>query len=110
MDLSFETRVEEPWTILSIRGELDLQTSTRLQEELKSATDGGAWLALDLSGVSFMDSSSLGVLVGCLKRVREDGGEMALVGLRGSPRKVIELTGLDSVFRIAPDVPSLFTA
>ena len=58
--------------------------------------------ALDLTNVGFMDSSSLGTLVTCLKRVRERDGQLVLVGVTGSPMKVFTLTGLDRVFDIVP--------
>ena len=55
-------------------------------------------IALDLSEVPFMDSSSLGVMVGGLKRARERGGDLTLMSLQASPAKVMALTGLDGVF------------
>lgn len=108
MELTFETSTHEGWTVLTVHGELDLHTSPSLRDALSRSIDGGTgWLALDLADVPFMDSSSLGVLVGALKRLREKGGEMALVGVQGSPSKVVTLTGLDAVFRVVPDLASL---
>jgi anti-anti-sigma factor len=54
-----------------------------------------------------MDSSSLGVLVATLERARERDGELRLVGVQGSPAKVIALTGLDSAFTIEASVDDL---
>ena len=54
-----------------------------------------------------MDSSSLGVLVAYLKRARERGGDLMLVGVQGSPAKVISLTGLDAVFRMEDSLADL---
>jgi anti-anti-sigma factor len=54
-----------------------------------------------------MDSSSLGSLVTCLKRVRERDGEMVLIGVSGSPMKVLFLTGLDRVFDLVPSESDL---
>jgi anti-sigma B factor antagonist len=108
MELTFDTGTHGGWTVLSVHGELDLHTSPSLRDALgRSIDDGAGWLALDLSDVPFMDSSSLGVLVGALKRLREKGGEMALVGVQGSPSKVVSLTGLDSVFRVVTTVDAL---
>ena len=106
MELTFETRTHDGWTILSVAGELDLHTSPQLQRALSGAFDDGAsHVALDLASVPFMDSSSLGVIVGGSKLARERGGELALMSLQPSPAKVIALTGLESVVRIvgAPD-------
>jgi anti-anti-sigma factor len=54
-----------------------------------------------------MDSSSLGVLVATLERAREHNGELRLVGVQGSPAKVIALTGLDSAFTIDGSIDDL---
>lgn len=101
MEPSFETSTSGSWTVISVNGELDLSTS----EALKSALDDGfgdttPQIAVDLTDVTFMDSSSLGVLIAYMKRARERGGDVRLVGIQGSPAKVIALTGLDAAFQI----------
>ena len=62
-----------------------------------ATVDGGrSRLIIDLDAVPFMDSSGLGAIVACLKRVRESGGDLALVTRGGSPPdKLLSLTGLD---------------
>lgn len=104
MDLTFGTSLYDGWTILAVTGELDLHTSPQLKRALSDVIgEGPTHVALDLSGVPFMDSSCLGVLVGGLKRARENGGELALLSLQPSPAKVMALTGLDGVFRVVDD-------
>ena len=56
--------------------------------------------------VDFIDSSGLGVLVGFLKRVRKQNGQVALINLNSSARKLFELTQLDKVFSIQDDIDS----
>jgi anti-sigma B factor antagonist len=105
MDLVLENRVAGPWSVVRVAGELDLHTSPQLRDHVLSMIgDEPIHLALDLSQVGFMDSSSLGMLVTVLKRVRERDGDLRLVGVTGSPMKVFALTGLDRVFEIA-DTP-----
>jgi anti-sigma B factor antagonist len=61
--------------------------------------DGGASsVVVDLTDTSFVDSTSLGVLLGGLKRQREDGGEMRIVVARPEIRRIFEITLLDQVF------------
>jgi anti-sigma B factor antagonist len=106
MDLQLENRDSGRWTVIRVNGELDLHTSPQLREHVLGLVDDPpVRIALDLSGVGFMDSSSLGTLVTCLKRVRERDGRLVLVGVTGSPMKVFTLTGLDRVFDIvsSPD-------
>ncbi len=108
MELSLETAARDDWLVMTIGGELDLYTVTPLKEALSAAiAKGSSRIALDLSGVGFMDSSSLGVLVVALKRARERGGTIALVGVEGSPAKVLALTGLDSAFELLPSLDAL---
>ena len=108
MDVIVGTRTEGPWTVVEVAGELDLHTSPPLREHLLELIQGGAGhLALDLTKVDFMDSSSLGSLVTCLKRIRERDGKLVLVGVGGTPMKVLTLTGLDRVFDIVGSTTEL---
>ena len=109
MEPTFETRMNGSWTVVNVRGELDLSTSAALRAAVDGAAPGDQVprVAVDLTGVTFMDSSSLGVLVACLKELSDRGGEMRLVGVSGSPAKVIALTGLDAAFTIDASVDDL---
>ncbi len=92
--------IEHP--VVSVRGEIDVATSPRLRTELSALIGrGAAEITLDFSGVSFVDSSGLGVLVGALKRLRDtesgDGsGALRIVGVQDAVRKVFEITGLQT--------------
>ncbi len=108
MELSLETTARNDWVVMTVEGELDLYSVTPLKEALSAAiAEGSSRIAVDLSGVGFMDSSSLGVLVVALKRARERDGTIALVGVHGSPAKVLTLTGLDSTFELLPSIEGL---
>jgi anti-sigma B factor antagonist len=108
-DLTFENETVGVWSVLSVAGELDMHTSPALQERLEALTLGEApKVALELSDVPFMDSSSLGILVVQHKRLLERGGTLALVGVAGSPQKVLTITGIDRVIPVydqASDLP-----
>lgn len=105
VDLQIDVRTDGEWRVLDVRGEVDLYTSPQLREAIDREVSGGTPKVLvDLTGVSFMDSSGLGVLVGSLKRSRERGGELALVCTEGSVLKVLTITGLDRVFPIHASV------
>jgi anti-sigma B factor antagonist len=92
-------------TVLTVAGEVDLYTAPRLKERLSELTGSGrSRLAVDLQGVEFMDSTGLGVLIGALKRCKEAGGTLALVGPREPVVKVLAITGLDKVFSIGDTV------
>ncbi len=108
MDLTFEDATVGAWKILSVAGELDMHTSPALQERLDALSVGDSpKVAVDLSAVPFMDSSSLGILVSNFKRLQERGGDLAIVGVAGSPQKVLSITGIDRVIPIFDDATDL---
>ncbi len=104
MEVVQGTRTQGRWTVVEVAGELDLHTSPALRDHVFGLIEGGTgYLALDMTKVDFMDSSSLGSLVACLKRLRERDGRLVLIGVSGSPKKVLGLTGLDRVFEQVDD-------
>jgi anti-sigma B factor antagonist len=88
--------------VVVVRGELDVATSPQLRNQLHSLIARGARdITLEFGGVSFVDSSGLGVLVGTYKRLREEGDRsMRIVGAQPSVRKVFEITGLEAALLV----------
>ena len=86
--------------VVQVRGELDLSTAPRLEEQLVSLADAGVLdVTVDLADLDFIDSSGLQALVAGLKRLRARGGDLGLRSPRPSTLKVLEITGLTRVFR-----------
>lgn len=84
-----------------LTGEVDVYSAPVLKERLLEQMQNGCVdLILDLNGVSFIDSSGLGVLVGTLRRVRENSGTLRIVCGRDNVLKVFSITGLDKVFPV----------
>lgn len=105
MDLSVDTSRVGDWSVLRVGGEIDLATAPTLREHLVSVIDGGDHrVIIDLGGVDFIDSTGLGALIGGLKRVRGLDGDLRLVCSEPRILKVFDITGLDKVFDIRPDV------
>jgi anti-sigma B factor antagonist len=88
--------------VVSPAGELDAFTAPELRSELHGllADVSAKRLVVDLTAVTFLDSSALGVLVGALRRLRERGGELHVVQPRPTVRRIFELTALDAVFTL----------
>jgi anti-sigma B factor antagonist len=87
-------------------GEIDLYTAPRLHSELAAVIANAAPQArvvVDLSGVEFCDSTGMNVLLSCLRQARERGGELELAAPRSAVKKILQVTGLDSVFTIGTD-------
>jgi anti-sigma B factor antagonist len=94
-----------PYTVLSVKGEIDVYTAPRLREKLvELVSEGHRKVVVDLEAVDFLDSTGLGVLVGGLKRLRSHGGDLMLVSTQARILKVFEITGLTAVFRISSSV------
>lgn len=105
VELRLDSREESDWTILGVVGEVDLSNAPFLRTRIEELVHLGAQrLVVDLRGVGFMDSSGLSVLVACMKRMREAGGELAVACPNGSILKVFTVTGLDRLFTIRPSV------
>jgi anti-sigma B factor antagonist len=88
-------------TIVVLIGEVDLSTSGRLRETLIAISNSGEnRVVVDMSNVTFMDSTGLSALVGPLKRFRTMKGEIVLRSPAKAVQKVLEITGLTRVFTI----------
>ena len=87
--------------LVDLEGELDLFTAPRLQQVLLEGIEHGARrVVIDLSAVTFIDSTALGVLIGAGKRLLRSQGSLGIVCPHGGVRRLLELTSLDSVFAI----------
>lgn len=92
-------------TVVSVSGEADLDSAPQLRGALTAATDGGARRILaDLSATTFIDSTTLGVLLGTVKRLRPEGGELAVCCTDPNVRRVFEITLLDKIVPIVDSV------
>ena len=87
--------------VIELGGEVDLYTAPEFKERLVQVIeDGKKQLVVDLSKATFIDSTTLGVLVGGVKRLRPVGGSLSLVCTDQNITKIFEITGLDRVFPI----------
>jgi anti-sigma B factor antagonist len=93
--------VDDTTHVIELGGEVDLYTAPEFKERMVQLIEQGRTrLVVDLSEATFIDSTTLGVLVGGVKRLRPAGGSMALVCTDPSIAKIFEITGLDRVFPI----------
>jgi stage II sporulation protein AA (anti-sigma F factor antagonist) len=80
--------------VVAVRGELDVVTSQQFDDYLSEASAGHDRLVLDLSGVDFMDTTALAVIVSYWRRQVEAGGAFLLAGARYRYTKALWITGL----------------
>jgi anti-sigma B factor antagonist len=96
-------QLDDGTALISLAGEVDLYTAPEFKQQLLEVIGQGAKIVLvDLTDTTFIDSTTLGVLVGGVKRLRPNGGQLALICDDRNITKIFEITGLDRVFTIYP--------
>ena len=104
--MNFDIKTEELGDgayVISLAGEVDLYTAPEFKQQLLEAISQGArHVVVDFSDTTFIDSTTLGVLVGGVKRLRTNDGQLSLVCSDRNITKIFEITGLDRVFTIYP--------
>ena len=101
MQLVTHRHAEGPWSVLTVAGELDVVGGPELREQVMTEVRrGNHQMVLDLTGVDFIDSFGLGVIIGALKRVRLLDGDLRLVVPEPRLRRVFEVCDLDRVFTL----------
>lgn len=101
MPISVTTSEAGDVNIVHVSGEIDVTSAAILRDALEALiADGRRRLTLDLSDVTFMDSTGLGIVVGRLKRLARHGGTMTVVATHERVLRVFEITGLDQLLAI----------
>ena len=89
--------------VIALAGEVDLYTAPEFKQQLLDVCAQGAnRVVVDFTNTTFIDSTTLGVLVGGVKRLRTNDGQLSLVCSDRNITKIFEITGLDRVFTIYP--------
>ena len=99
--LDVDSWIDERRVVVQIAGELDTANCQRLRDELLSYTQSGHHrFAVELSGLAFMDSAGIGVLVGASKRARAGNGRLCLVSPKQHIRRLWETMGLAGIMPV----------
>ena len=95
--------------VVSVAGEVDLATAPRLRDALVVAAidHPGERIAVDIDGVTMLDSVGLGVLVGALRRITAAGGDLVVVCSTPRLLEVLAQCRLDRVFEIRSNLADL---
>jgi anti-sigma B factor antagonist len=99
--LTIRARHERGCAVVTVAGEIDIATATRLRERLSGLAANGRPLVADLDQVSFTDSAGLAALVGAANRAAAHGGSLHVVFARPQIRQLFRLTGLDRRLALA---------
>jgi anti-sigma B factor antagonist len=111
MNLDLTASTTGARTVLEVRGEVDLQSAAQLADRLSQIIGSGQQsVVLDLSGLSFIDSTGLGALVAARNQARQAGVALRLACCSERTLKLFRITGLDAVFDIYPTLPQAIGA
>jgi len=98
MELSIRPGLRANQIVVTPVGDIDLYASVSFCN------------TLDFAGVRYLDSSGVGALIRLLQKSRAAGGEVRLVNLTGTPKKVLEMSNIIHLLKVAPDVESALRA
>jgi anti-sigma B factor antagonist len=96
-----DERLDSTTHVVSVRGEVDLFTAPEFKNHIVAAIDAGrALVIIDLSETTFIDSSSLGVLISAQRRLAGRDGRLVVVSEVEAVLNTFRITGLDSVIEV----------
>jgi anti-sigma B factor antagonist len=112
MDFSITDAAAEDATVVSVAGDIDMDTGPAFQQGLMRAIGAGrGGLIVDLSQASFLDSAALTSLVNCFDSLRKQGGgTLAIVATDARMRALFDVARLDRDFQIYDNRPDAVAA
>ena len=109
--MELETKVIRNTLVVRIKGEMDLYVTDNLRQEIYGFFENNnkmKQLILNLTGVSFIDSSGLGLIIGCYKKVTADKGQMYIVGAQPTVEKILYFSGINKLIPILGSEQEVF--
>lgn len=99
MDIT--TLVKDNKMIIYLSGEIDHHTSREIRDGVDRliVTHRPSAFILDLSGVDFMDSSGLGLVLGRYRKIKELGGEMFIANASERTMRILKMAGVDKIIK-----------
>ena len=92
--LSIVVEQHDDWTLVRLRGELDILTAPAFADALSEATSE---IVIDFAGLAFLDASGLEVLAGGSEQAEQHGNRLVVINAGPMAQRILQLTGLDSL-------------
>lgn len=108
--MKYQQREQGPYTIIELAGEVDLSCSPDARREILAVLDSGRNLLVDLSGVTYIDSSGVASLVEGYQAARKKQLRFGLLAVSDAVMSVFKLARLDQVFPIHATVEARIEA
>jgi anti-sigma B factor antagonist len=103
--LDFEVSIDEhaeAYSVIAVRGEVDLHTAPKVQSAIERAADANGAVVLDMGGVAFMDSTALSALVRAKDALQQQGISLRLASPSKAVERIFSVTGFRDYFEIFP--------
>jgi anti-anti-sigma factor len=100
--MEITTRTSNNIHIVAIAGSLDSTTAPEAQKAVDAAVTVAKKVALDFSGLDYISSAGLRVLLGAAKKLRASGGTLGMFGLNQSVREVFDISGFSAILSVYP--------
>jgi anti-sigma B factor antagonist len=107
VNFTFKARRSGETAVVTLAGELDMAATFRIEPELERLTrdTGVRALVVDMSGVEFMDSTVLGLLLATQQRLRSEGTTFLLANPSDGVRRILKLTGAGAALSVTTALP-----
>lgn len=96
--MQIKAQINNDTTVVTLSGEVDLSNSPILRKKLLESINTN--ILVDLSDVSYMDSSGLATLIEAMQKVNKNGRTFKLTGVKGAVKNILEIARLTEVFSI----------
>ena len=104
---TLQKRMQDDLAVISIEGYLDAHTAPEFEQAIQSEVDAGhVRLIADCSKLTYISSAGLGVFMGFIEEVREQGGDIKICSLSPKVRQVFEILGFQELYDLCDDLPS----
>ncbi len=99
--MNISTQIKQGVLVVRVEGELDMHVADEFRQKVDEALETGniRHVILNLKGVTFVDSSGLGVILGRYKKISATGGRLLAAGVKPQVARVFELSGLLKIIR-----------
>ena len=111
MEITFRPGTKPDQIVVVPTGDLDLYASVSFCNTVVAKLESGTpRMVLDLGQIRYLDSSGVGALIRLLQKARSLGGEIRVARLSGTPKKVLEMSNIITLLKVAPDVETALQA
>jgi len=97
--------LDECMAVCCVSGELDAYTAPELRDALDELIEQAkCWIIADLTELTYLDSTGLGILVGTAKKCRQAGGDLAVACARRNLLRIFQISGTQEILNVVSDV------